>query len=198
MKPILAFLTLLASATAQETSFPEVYNSEPDKNANPPSPQEALATFQLPEGFKGTVFAAEPEVRNPIAMAWDKSGRMWVAENYTYAEMGKRLDLSLRDRILIFEDRDGDGRADSRKVFSDKLSVLTSVETWNGGVWAMCPPQLLFIPDRDGDDVPDGEPEVLLDGFTVARTTITILRTACVVRRMAGFTGGLAVPVLDG
>ena len=51
MKPILAFLTLLASATAQETSFPEVYNSEPDKSANPPSPQEAFSMFQLPGGI---------------------------------------------------------------------------------------------------------------------------------------------------
>ncbi len=173
MKPIptfLAFLTLLATASAQEDSFPEIYNSEPDKNAAPPSPQDALASFQLPEGFNATIFAAEPEVQNPIAMAWDKRGRMWVAENFTYAEKGKRLDLALRDRILIFEDSDGDGKADSRKVFSDKLSVLTSVETGRGGVWAMCPPQLLFIPDRDGDDVPDSEPEVLLDGFTVAES----------------------------
>src|ERR1051325_5445113 len=99
-------------------------------------------------------------------MAWDARGRLWVAENYTYAESGKKFDLNLRDRILIFEDKDGDGRFDTRKVFTDELQMLTSIEIGHGGVWVMCPPQLRFIPDRNGDDVPDGAPEVVLDGLT--------------------------------
>ena len=61
---------------------------------------------------KFTVFAAEPDVQNPIAMAWDRRGRLWVAENYTYAEQTQKFDLRLRDRVLIFEDNDGDGRFD--------------------------------------------------------------------------------------
>jgi len=130
------------------------------------SPAEAAAKMQLPPGFKATVFAAEPDVQNPIAMAWDARGRLWIAENYTYAEGGKKFDLNLRDRILIFEDKDGDGRFDSRKVFTDELQMLTSIEIGHGGVWVMCPPQLLFIPDRDRDDRPDGAPEVMLDGLT--------------------------------
>jgi putative membrane-bound dehydrogenase-like protein len=150
--------------------FPEVYNSEKDEKGEPMSAEEAAKAFQVPEGFEVTVFAAEPEVRNPIAMAWDHKGRMWVAENYTYAEKGKRFDLELRDRIVIFEDADRDGKAEKRTVFSDKLQMLTSVEVQPGGVWAMCPPQLLFIPDANGDDVPDGEPVVVLDGFTVAKS----------------------------
>lgn len=147
--------------------FPEVHNSEQDKSAAPPSPQESLAKLKLPPGFMATVFAAEPEVRNPIALAWDARGRLWIAENYTYAERPIKFDLQLRDRILIFEDHDGDGRFDSRKVFTEETQRLTSMELGHGGVWAMCPPQLLFIPDRDGDDVPDGPTEVILDGFTV-------------------------------
>jgi len=55
------------------------------------------------------VFAAEPDVQNPIAMSWDARGRLWIAENYTYAERAKRFELGLRDRILIFEDKGGDG-----------------------------------------------------------------------------------------
>lgn len=165
---IVTFLALSASLlTAAE--FPTPYNSEKDKTANPPSPEEAAASFKLPEGFQVTVFAAEPEVQNPIAMAWDHKGRMWVAENYTYAERGKRFDLELRDRIIILHDEDHDGESDTRKVFTDTLQMLTSVELGRGGVWAMCPPQLLFIPDRNGDDIPDGKPEVILDGFTVAK-----------------------------
>ncbi|HND53243.1 MAG TPA: dehydrogenase, partial [Pirellulaceae bacterium] len=69
------------------------------------------------------------------------------------------------DRIIILEDTDGDGRHDKRKVFYDKLNYVTGVEVGFGGVWVMSPPQFYFIPDRDGDDRPDGEPVVLLDGF---------------------------------
>ena len=163
------FAILISFGTAFADDFPEVYNSEKNQKSDPMSPEEAAKAFKVPEGFEVTVFAAEPEVRNPIAMAWDFKGRMFVAENYTYAEKGKRFDLNLRDRIVIFEDADRDGKAEKRKVFSDKLQMLTSVEVQPGGVWAMCPPQLLFIPDANGDDVPDGEPEVVLDGFTVAK-----------------------------
>lgn len=165
---IVTFLAFSASLlTAAE--FPTPYNSEKDKTANPPSPEEAAASFKLPEGFQVTVLAAEPEVQNPIAMTWDHKGRMWVAENYTYAERGRRFDLNLRDRIIILHDEDHDGESDTRKIFTDKLQMLTSVELGRGGVWAMCPPQLLFIPDRNKDDIPDGKPEVVLDGFTVAK-----------------------------
>lgn len=148
--------------------FPAPYNSEVG-NPAPMSPQEALKALKLPDGFKATLFAAEPDVQNPIAMAWDAKGRMWVAENYTYAERAKRFDLSLKDRVIILEDKDWDGVAETRKVFTDDVQMLTSVEIGHGGVWLMCPPQLAFIPDANGDDIPDGEPQVVLDGFTVAR-----------------------------
>ena len=69
--------------------------------------------------------------------------------------------------MLIFEDTDGDGRFDRRTVFTDQVQMLASVELGFGGVWLMCPPRLLFLPDRDGDDVPDGPAEVVLDGFSV-------------------------------
>lgn len=166
---LLLALVLIPSLGATD-SFPQPYNSEPDKTAEPPSPEEALSRMQLPKGFSANLFAAEPDVQNPIAMAWDWRGRMWVAENYSYAERAKRFELSLHDRVLIFEDTDGDGKADSRTVFSDDLQFLTSVEVGRGGVWLMCPPQLLFVPDTDEDDVPDSEPIVMLDGFTVAQS----------------------------
>src|SRR5437764_2342177 len=159
-------LLLLSSLSLCASEFPAPYNSEPDQ-AKPMPAAEAAATMRLPPGFKASVFAAEPDVQNPIAMAWDGRGRLWVAENYTYAEGGKKFDLNLRDRILIFEDKDGDGRFDTRKVFTDELQMLTSIEVGRGGVWVICPPQVLFIPDRNGDDVPDGAPEIVLDGFTV-------------------------------
>ena len=150
-------------------SFPELPNTESTTDTDPPSAEESAKAFSLPEGTKVKVWAGEPMVQNPIAMAWDKHGRMWVAENYTYGSRKIRFDLSLRDRVIVLSDTDGDGQADTRKVFTNKVQMLTSVEVGQGGVWLMCPPKLLFIPDRNGDLVPDGDPQIMLDGFDVAR-----------------------------
>ena len=126
---------------------------------------QATASIAVPPGFHVSLFASEPLVTQPIALATDPRGRVWVAENSTYDGMWRPYDLSWQDRIAILEDTDGDGRADRRTVFWDKAERLTSVEIGFGGVWALCPPRLLFIADRNGDDVPDGEPEVVLDGW---------------------------------
>ena len=130
-----------------------------------PSAEEALAKMELPDGFKATVFAAEPHLRQPIGFTIDERGRLWVVENDTYAERPKNFDTDLRDRILILEDADNDGTFDRRTVFWDEGVKVTSVEVGFGGVYVMAPPKLMFIPDADRDDVPDGPPEVLLDGF---------------------------------
>src|SRR5204862_4747800 len=122
--PVFLVLTSVSLCAAE---FPAPYNSEPGEG-KPMPPLDAAARMRLPPGFKATLFAAEPDVQNPIAMAWDARGRLWVAENYTYAEAGKKFDLNLRDRILIFEDNDGDGHFDKRTVFTDELQMLTSIE----------------------------------------------------------------------
>ena len=165
-----AFLTAILPLMTLPTAFafPEVHNSEPG-NVTPIPASEAVGKLRLPEGFKATLFAGDPDVQNPIAATWDHKGRMWVAENYTYAERQKRFDLSMNDRLIILEDKDHDGKAESRKVFTDEVQMLTSVEVGKGGVWLMCPPQLLFIPDANSDDVPDGPPQVILDGFDVSK-----------------------------
>jgi putative membrane-bound dehydrogenase-like protein len=162
--PALCFA--LSTAALVAADFPAPFNSGTDQNAKPPmTGEEAVKTIKLPPGFKATLFAAEPDVQNPIACAWDSRGRLWVAENYTYAEAAKGFDHSLRDRILIFEDTDNDGRHDKRTVFADNLKNLTSIELGYGGVYATAAPHLLFFPDKNRDDKPDAEPEVLLDGF---------------------------------
>ncbi len=127
--------------------------------------EEARAAWQVPEGFQVSLFAHEPDVRQPIAMTFDSRGRIWVAENDTYAESSVGYDLSQHDRIIILEDTNGDGTAESRKVFWDQGQKLTSVELGFGGVWALCAPHLLFIPDANGDDIPDGPAQVVLEGF---------------------------------
>lgn len=131
----------------------------------PLPPAQAVRQVALPPGFQASMFAAEPDVCQPIAMAFDDRGRLWVAECYTYADVKTNYDLNLRDRIVIFEDSKGTGHFDKRKVFWDQGKRLTSIAVGFGGVFATCAPNLIFIPDRNGDDVPDGPPEVLLDGW---------------------------------
>ena len=126
-------------------------------------PDAAARAMTVPPGFKVTLFAGEPDVVQPIAMAIDDRGRVWVAEAYSYPR--RVPDAQARDRILIFEDTDGDGRFNTRKVFADRLNLVSGLALGFGGVWVGAAPQLLFIPDRDGDDRPDGPPQVLLDGW---------------------------------
>lgn len=160
---VAAFAGYLATSEAQD-SFPEPYNTEKGE-VELMSAQETAATAETPPGFRVEVFASEPDVQQPIAIDFDDSGRLWVAECYTFAEQPLRWDLNLRDRIVVLEDTDKDGKSDKRTVFWDKGTRLTSVAVGRGGVYALCSPQLLFIPDIDGDLVPDGEPQVVLDGF---------------------------------
>jgi hypothetical protein len=163
--PLSALAVLFAAIVpipAAADDFPSPRNTEPSATRALP-PAEAAAGFRAPEGFRVGVFAAEPDVQNPIAMAWDRRGRLWIAENYTYSDQSDRFDLRLRDRVLILEDTDSDGRADRRTVFTDQVQRLASVELGLGGVWLLCPPRLLFVPDRDGNDVPDGPAAVVLD-----------------------------------
>jgi putative membrane-bound dehydrogenase-like protein len=168
MKPLFSALILTActamSRTAAADSFPQPYDTGKNRSA-PMSAEDSARSFKMPPGFKVSVFAAEPDVRQPIAMTFDPRGRLWVAENYTYAEAPVSFATNLSDRVLILEDTNHDGHFDKRTVFYDRAKILTSVEVGMGGVFLMCPPRLLFIPDKNGDDIPDGEPEVLLDGF---------------------------------
>ncbi|HVY72082.1 MAG TPA: PVC-type heme-binding CxxCH protein, partial [Verrucomicrobiae bacterium] len=168
MKLILALL-MTALAVGNAADFPEPVNSEKDPGA-PMSPAEAAAGFTVPPGFRCTLFAGEPDVRQPIAIALDARGRLWVAECYTYAERPLGYDLRQRDRIVVFEDSDNDGRFDKRTVFWDGPQRLTSIEVGLGGVWALCVPNLLFIPDRNADAIPDGPPVTILDGFDFTNT----------------------------
>jgi putative membrane-bound dehydrogenase-like protein len=96
-------------------------------------------------------------------MALDDRGRLWVAEAYAYPV--RVPEKEARDRILIFEDTDGDAKFDKRSVFIEGLNLVSGLELGFGGVWVGAAPELLFIADRDGDDKPDGKPEVVLDGW---------------------------------
>jgi putative membrane-bound dehydrogenase-like protein len=136
------------------------------------SPDDAARAMTLPEGFSVTAFAGEPDVKQPIAMTIDDRGRVWVAEAYSYPI--RVPDEKAQDRILIFEDTDGDGNFDKRTVFAEKLNLVSGLEIGFGGVWVGAAPELLFIPDANGDDRPDSEPKVLLDGWAYQDTHETL------------------------
>jgi putative membrane-bound dehydrogenase-like protein len=150
------------------------------------SPSEAAGKMTLAEGFSVDVFASEPEVRQPVSITFDDRGRLWVIQYLQYpAPAGLNpveVDTYLRttydrapeppphgvkgaDRITICEDTDGDGRADTFKDFASGLNLASALAIGHGGVFVGIAPYLLFYPDRDRDDVPDGDPEVLLKGF---------------------------------
>jgi putative membrane-bound dehydrogenase-like protein len=138
--------------------------AEPPKD-RPVPPSEAAARMVLPAGFRATLFAGEPDVVQPMAFTFDGRGRVWVVECYSYPHWIRKGEG--KDRILIFEDTDNDGRFDARKVFWDRGTNLSGIQLGFGGVWLCATPYLLFLPDRDGDDAPDGPPEVLLDGWSL-------------------------------
>ncbi|MFN6302353.1 MAG: PVC-type heme-binding CxxCH protein, partial [Planctomycetota bacterium] len=133
---------------------------------------DAAAHMTVPEGFHVQLAAGEPQVHQPVAMALDHRGRLWVAEAYTYpkrAPEGQGID-----KIIILEDTNQDGVFDNRKQFIEGLNLVSGLEVGFGGVWVGAAPYLLFIPDADGDDVPDAKPQVLLDGFGYQDTHETL------------------------
>jgi putative membrane-bound dehydrogenase-like protein len=132
--------------------------------AAPFKPEEAPGKMTVPEGFKVTLFAGEPDVVQPMAFTFDDRGRLWVVECLSYPKWLPPGQEG-RDRIVIYEDTDGDGRFDTKKVFADKLANVSGIAWGHGGVWLTALPYFEFIPDRNQDDVPDGPPEILLDGW---------------------------------
>ncbi|MGI8965550.1 MAG: PVC-type heme-binding CxxCH protein, partial [Limisphaerales bacterium] len=127
------------------------------------SPEAAAKAMTLPPGFSAKLFAGEPDVKQPVAFCIDDRGRLWVAENYSYPN--RQPEGQGHDRILIFEDTNGDGKFDKRSVFADNLNLVSAIEIGFGGVWIGASPYLIFIPCQDGDDKPSGPPQILLDGF---------------------------------
>ncbi|MEY2410373.1 MAG: hypothetical protein QOF48_3043, partial [Verrucomicrobiota bacterium] len=140
------------------------------------SPDKAAREMTLPRGFKATLFAGEPDVVQPIAFCMDDRGRLWVVEGMTYPK--RAAEGEGKDRILVFEDTDGDGKFNKRSVFMDKLNLVSGIEVGFGGVWIGAAPNLMFVPVKDWDDPkPAGEPKILLDGWDFKADTHETLNT---------------------
>jgi putative membrane-bound dehydrogenase-like protein len=150
------------------------------------SPQDALKHMKVTDGFSVKLVASEPEIRQPLSVSFDARGRMWVIQYLQYPTPAGlnpvSVDQYLRtqydrvpeppprgpkgtDRITICEDTNGDGRFDKFKDFVSGLNLASGLALGYEGVFIVQPPYLLFYPDRNHDDVPDGDPEVLLSGF---------------------------------
>src|SRR5690606_21544180 len=127
------------------------------------SPQQSMSLTQVPVGFELQLFAAEPDVVNPIYINWDERGRLWVIETVDYPNEIKDDDVG-DDRIKILEDTDGDGKADKVTVFADKLNIPTSFVFSKGGIIVSMAPSFIFLKDTDGDDVADVR-EPLIGGW---------------------------------
>jgi putative membrane-bound dehydrogenase-like protein len=132
------------------------------------SAQEAVGAMTIKDGYQVNAFASEPMMTQPMAFCWDDRGRMWIAENKDYESRGKGFSNSGDSRILILEDTDHDGVADSRKVFMEGLAFPSAIAVGFDGVFIGAPPNLLFVPDRNHDDKADMDDiEVRLTGWGI-------------------------------
>lgn len=132
------------------------------------TPEDSVKLIQVPPGFEVSLFASDPDIVNPIFVAWDHRGRAFVIETIDYPNNLQDHNIG-HDRIKICEDTDGDGRADKFTIFADKLSIPTSLVFARGGVICTNGTQLLFLKDTNGDDVADVR-ESLIDGFSMSDT----------------------------
>jgi len=131
-------------------------------------PEEARQLFSLPEGFEVSLYASEaefPNLRKPVSFTFDARGRLWLGTNPSYPMYlpGTPVD----DKVLIYEDTDGDGKANRETVFARGLHLPIGIELADGGAYVSAQPNMLFLKDHDGDDVAD-EKQLRLHGFDSA------------------------------
>ncbi|MCC7011473.1 MAG: ThuA domain-containing protein [Planctomycetes bacterium] len=164
-RPTSEFTFRAATVPHYEPSGPSAAQAQMQE---PLSPARSAAHIVVPPELEARLFASEPFLAKPLCMTFDERGRMIVGESYDYPN-----DLHRgRDRVVILEDRDRDGRCDSYTTFADGLSIPTSLCSSRGGLIAICPPDVLFLRDVDGDDRAD-ERQVLFSGWGTGDTHAT-------------------------
>ncbi len=147
----------------QDAEIPNYERRDPAPRFQLPlSPEESMKLVELPIEFEMELFASEPMIINPMAMAWDERGRLFVIETVDYPNEVRTEGGN--DKIKILEDTDGDGKADKVTVFADNLNIPTSIMAVNGGILISMAPDFVFLKDTDGDDVADVR-EVVMTGW---------------------------------
>lgn len=135
------------------------------RKQKPLDAEVAIDRMIIQPGYRVELFASEPDIVNPISMNWDEQGRLWVIESIEYPfPRDFWPDGGGKDRILILEDTNGNGRADEFTVFADSLNIPTSLTFSNGGVIVHQAPKTLFLKDTTGDDKADIR-EVIMEGW---------------------------------
>jgi putative membrane-bound dehydrogenase-like protein len=180
---LFAGLCFVSVASAQEDTRPDALRSIEstrggrhwvDAKTQPPkSPEESLKAFGIEPGVHIELFAAEPLVMDPVAIAFDEAGRAFVVEYGDYPIGSEKEGADPLSRVVVLLDTDNDGRADKRHVFADKLTFAHSLLPWNDGILVGAQTQLLFLKDTDGDFKAD-ERTVLYDGFKAAHPQMQI------------------------
>jgi putative membrane-bound dehydrogenase-like protein len=132
----------------------------------PLTPREAQTTFRVPKGFKVELAACEPDVVDPVAMAFDENGRLLVAEMVGYPNGGLGMGNISSGRVKVLEDKDGDGFFEKNTLFASGLRFPTSVMPWKGGLVVANAPDITYLEDSDGDGKADRQ-RVLYTGFDV-------------------------------
>ena len=160
----------LASADEATHPLPEVKTNYTlageDNEVTYMEGEQAEQNLVTPEGYQVELFASEkdfPNLANPMQVSFDNKGRLWVATMPTYPHY-RPGDPMPDDKLLIYEDTDGDGKADKETVFADHLHLPIGFEFAPGGVYVSQEPHLVFLADEDGDDKADSR-EVVLTGF---------------------------------
>ena len=158
-------LFVVLSCSRQKEKLPELsYTGVEPRIQKPLNPEDSKKHIQVPDGFKVELFAAEPNIINPIAFTWDERGRLWVVQSQDYPH-GLSNDVG-GDRITICEDTNGDGKADKFIDFATKQSLSTGITIVKGGILVAQAPNMVFLQDTNGDDKMD-KSTVLFDGFGV-------------------------------
>jgi putative membrane-bound dehydrogenase-like protein len=156
---------LLAVALADEKPAPKAVPS-------PLSPRQAQAEFRLSPGLRIELVAAEPDIESPVAMAFDEDSRLWVVEMRDYPN-GPAPGKPPEGRIRVLEDRDGDGRYETSRVFAEQLLFANGVLPWRGGVLVTAAPHIIHLTDTDGDGKAD-QREVLYEGFAAQNPQLRV------------------------
>ena len=149
----------------------QAYSENPEGGPTILPPAELIKTCTMPPGFELRLFADEtrfPEIAKPVQLAFDAKGRLWVSTMPSYPQW-QPGDPPPADKLVILEDTDGDGSADTSTVFYDKLHCPTGFQFFDGGVLVMDQPRMLWLKDTDGDDKADAVVHVL-DGFATEDT----------------------------